>query len=152
MLGVEQFIVNVEGAVHKDGRWLIIKRSEKEEHAGGLLSLVGGKVEREGNMRDILERTVKREVLEEVGITVKNRMIYVHSTSFVVEEKYHVVDIVFLCEHEYGTAYAKSEDEVDGVWWMTYEEVAAHPNAPDYLIESLRRAEETLQENLETQS
>ncbi|MCF6136681.1 NUDIX domain-containing protein [Pseudalkalibacillus berkeleyi] len=147
---MEQFIVNVEGAVHKDGHWLIIKRSEKEEHAGGLLSLVGGKVEREGNMRDILERTVKREVLEEVGIYVKNRMTYVHSTSFVVDEKYHVVDIVFLCEHESGVVYAKSEDEVDGVWWMTFEEVAIHPDAPDYLIESLRRAEETLREDVKT--
>ncbi len=42
------FIVNVEGAINKDGKWLMIRRSMKEEHAGGELSLVGGKVEREG--------------------------------------------------------------------------------------------------------
>jgi 8-oxo-dGTP diphosphatase len=146
---MEHFIVNVEGTILKDGRWLIIKRSEKETHAGGLLSLVGGKVEREGEMRDILERTLKREILEEVGLEVKDEMTYVHSTSFVAAEDIHVVDIVFLCEYESGTAYAKSEDEVDGVWWMTYEEITEDSNAPEYLIESLRRAEEVLKEKVE---
>lgn len=37
------FIVNVEGAIRKDGKWIIIERSYKEEHAAGSLSLVGGK-------------------------------------------------------------------------------------------------------------
>lgn len=29
------FIVNVEGAIYKNAKWLLIRRSEKEEHAGG---------------------------------------------------------------------------------------------------------------------
>jgi 8-oxo-dGTP diphosphatase len=91
-------IVNVEGAIFKNDKWLIIKRSEKEEHAGGMLSLVGGKVEMEGNTTDILERTVKREILEEVGIDVKGNLKYVHSTSFVADSGENVIDIVFLCE------------------------------------------------------
>lgn len=52
------FIVNVEGAIFRGNKWLIIKRSKKEEHAAGMLSLVGGKVEHEGDSADILERTV----------------------------------------------------------------------------------------------
>lgn len=52
------FIVNVEGAICKDDKWLVIKRSSKEEHAGGTLSLVGGKVDVEGNTIHILERTM----------------------------------------------------------------------------------------------
>jgi len=35
------FIVNVEGAIRKDNKWIIIERGKKEEHAGGLMSLVG---------------------------------------------------------------------------------------------------------------
>jgi 8-oxo-dGTP diphosphatase len=66
---LQMFYVNVEGAVFKDDKWLIIGRSMKEEHAGGLLSLVGGTVENEGNTKDILERTIKRELFEEVGIS-----------------------------------------------------------------------------------
>ncbi len=39
------YIINVEAAIYKNDKWLIIKRSEKEKHAAGLLSMVGGKVE-----------------------------------------------------------------------------------------------------------
>jgi hypothetical protein len=47
--GTIMVIVNVEGAIFKNDTWLIIERSKKEEHAGGMLSLVGGKTEVEGN-------------------------------------------------------------------------------------------------------
>lgn len=77
------FIVVVEAAIFKNDHWLIIERSKKEEHAGGLLSLVGGKVESEGNVSQILEKTVIREIFEEVGIQVKDSPQYVHSTSFI---------------------------------------------------------------------
>jgi 8-oxo-dGTP diphosphatase len=135
------FVVNVEGAIFKEDNWLIIKRSEKEEHAGGLLSLVGGKVEMEGNSTDILERTVKREILEEVGIEVKENLYYVHSTSFETDSREHVIDLVFLCEYETGEPFAKSPDEVDSVKWLTTSEIMNHPNAPIYLKESIKRAD-----------
>lgn len=135
------FIVNVEGAVRRADKWLIMERSRKEEHAGGMLSLVGGKVDLEGNSIDILERTVKREILEEVGVTVTDKMEYVHSTLFVTDSKKHVIDIVFLCEHEQGEAFPKSPDEVEKIEWLTTEEVISHPQAPSYLKESIKRAE-----------
>ncbi|NRG34047.1 NUDIX hydrolase [Niallia circulans] len=139
------FIVNVEGAVRRAGKWLIVERSRKEEHAGGMLSLVGGKVDLEGNSIDILERTVKREILEEVGVTVADKMEYVHSTSFVTDSGKHVIDIVFLCEHEQGEAFAKSPDEVETIEWLTTEEVLGHPQAPSYVKESIKRAAVLLQ-------
>lgn len=37
------FIVNVEAAICKEDKWLVITRSTKEEHAGGTLALVGAK-------------------------------------------------------------------------------------------------------------
>ncbi|MDM5191346.1 NUDIX domain-containing protein [Bacillus hominis] len=135
------FIVNVEGAIRKNDKWLIIERSKKEEHAGGWLSLVGGKVDIEGNSSDILERTVKREILEEVGVSVKDRLNYVHSTSFVTDTGENVVDIVFLCEYESGEAFSKSPDEVEEVLWLTTDEILKHPNSPIYLKESINQAE-----------
>jgi 8-oxo-dGTP diphosphatase len=135
------FIVNVEAAIFKNDRWLIIERSKKEEHAGGLLSLVGGKVENEGNTSDILERTVKREIFEEVDVRVKDHLQYIHSTSFIADKGENVVDIVFLCEYDFGEAIAKSPDEVESVNWMTAQQVYEHSNAPDYLKESIKRAE-----------
>ncbi|MBS4218095.1 NUDIX domain-containing protein [Bacillus sp. FJAT-49711] len=136
------FIVNTEAAIHKDGKWLIIERSKKEEHAGGMLSLIGGKVDHEGNASDILERTVKREVFEEVGIIVKDQLHYVHSTSFVTDKGAHVVDVVFLAELDSGEAFPKSPDEVEAVMWLTYEEILEHPNSPSFLKNSITKAEQ----------
>lgn len=139
------FLLNVEGAIWKNDKWLIIERSKKEEHAGGLLSLVGGKVDMEGHSSDILERTLKREILEEVGITVKDKLKYVHSTSFVIDTGENVVDIVFLCEHDSGEAFPKSPDEVERVLWLTTDEILSHSNSPIYLKESIKHAEALLQ-------
>lgn len=134
------FLVNVEGAIRKNDKWLIIERSKKEKHAGGLLSLVGGTVEIEGNSSEILERTLKREIFEEVGVNV-NKLKYVHSTSFNTEVGEPVINIVFLCSYESGDACVKSPDEVEEVLWLTTEEIYNHSNSPIYLKESIRNAE-----------
>jgi 8-oxo-dGTP diphosphatase len=140
------FIVNVEGAIYKNEKWLLIKRSEKEEHAGGTLSLVGGKVDKEGNTTDILERALKREILEEVGVEVTN-LRYVNSSSFVTDKGIHVVDIVFLCEHQSGEAFAKSPDEVDDVVWLTTSQILEDRTLPPYLKENIRLANLLLPKN-----
>jgi NADH pyrophosphatase NudC (nudix superfamily) len=133
------FIVNVEGAIFRDEKWLLIRRSEKEEHAGGTLSLVGGKVDKVGNSIDILERTLKREIFEEVGVEVTN-LRYVNSSSFVTDKGIDVIDIVFLCEHQSGEAYAKSPDEVADVIWMYTGQILEDITLPSYLKESIRQA------------
>lgn len=135
------FIVNVEGAIRKNDKWLIIERSKKEEHAGGLLSLVGGKVDIEGSSSNILERTVKREILEEVGVKVKDSLTYVNSTSFVTDTGQNVVDVVFLCEYESGEALPIIPDEVEKVFWLTSEEILNYPKSPIYLKENIKKAE-----------
>lgn len=140
------FIVNVEGAIYKSGKWLLIRRSEKEEYAGGSLSLVGGKVEKEGISTDILEKTLKREISEEVGIEVSN-LRYVNSSSFVTDSGINVVDIVFLCDHESGEPFAKSPDEVDEVIWMTTQQVLNNSNLPIYLKENIKLAEKLINNN-----
>jgi 8-oxo-dGTP diphosphatase len=138
------FYVNVEGAVYKENKWLVIERSVKEGHAGGLLSLVGGTVENEGDSKDILERTLRRELFEEVGVKVKEKIEYVRNTSFKLDTGSEVIDLVFLCEFEKGEPYAKSPEEVDAVFWMTTEEIANHPKAPIWLIDSIEEAEKLL--------
>jgi 8-oxo-dGTP diphosphatase len=140
------FVVNVEGAIHRDGKWLLILRSEKEEHAGGTLSLVGGKCELEGFSSDILERTLKREIFEEVGCEVTGLQ-YVNSSSFVTDSGVNVIDIVFLCHHKSGDPYPKSSEEVDDVSWMTTSEIVANTELHGYLKHNIQLAEKTLREN-----
>ena len=136
------FIVNTEAAIYKDGRYLLCKRSEKEEHAPGGIGLVGGKVELEGASPDILEHTIAREVAEEVGLVIEGRPRYVHSTSFVTDQGEPVVNVIFLCEEFSGEPYAVSADEVADVYWMTPEEVYGNPDAAEYLKDYIRRAED----------
>ena len=137
------FIVNVEGAIRKDDRWIIIERSMKEEHAGGGLSLVGGKVEAE-NTTNILEKTLKREIAEEIGITIKDEMKYLHSITFTTNQGIIVVDVIFLCEYESGTLEVKDYDEVESIHLMSTEEIIVHPKMPDFVKGYIQMAEKVL--------
>ena len=144
------FVVNVEGAIQRNGKWLLILRSEKEEHAGGTLSLVGGKCELEGFSSDILERTLKREIFEEVGCEVTG-ITYVNSSSFVTDSGINVIDIVFLCQHHSNEPYPKSSDEVDEVLWLSTSEIFANTKVPEYLKHNIKQAENRLKQNKELQ-
>lgn len=131
------FIVNVEGAILYKQKWLLIKRGAKD-------SLVGGKVEFEGSSLDVLERTVKREIYEEVGIEITGNIHFLYSSSFVLDDGRHVINVVFLCKHSNGIAYSKSPDEVEEVCWMTFDEIMNHSLAPPWTKESIIRAENHL--------
>lgn len=95
----------------------------------------------EGNALSILERTVRREIHEEVGVEIKEKVDFLYSSSFVMDDERHVINVVFLCEYEQGTAYCKSKDEVDAVYWMTRDEIIEHPDSPSWTKESINRAE-----------
>ena len=137
------FIVNVEGAIRKDNKWIIIERSKKEEHAGGLLSLVGGKVEAE-NLADVLESNLQREITEEIGIEVKPDMKYIHSISFTTDYGDSVVNVIFLCEYETGNLEIRQRDEIEKIYLLTTEEILACSDAPDYLKQYIQLATRAL--------
>ena len=62
------FVVNVEGAIERNGRYLMIVRGPGESHAPGALSFPGGKVEPTDEAENELESTLRREISEEVGV------------------------------------------------------------------------------------
>ncbi|MGI6561105.1 MAG: NUDIX hydrolase [Clostridia bacterium] len=134
------YIVNVEAAIYKGNRWLIIRRSDKEDHAPGLLSLVGGKVEADSFTPNILEETLKKEIAEEVGITVSSTMYYLESKLFYVNPELPVVDMVFMCEYLAGEL-KPDNNEVSEAYWMTYPEILSCTDSPEWLIESIKKAE-----------
>jgi len=140
----KSFMINVEAAIYHDGKWLIIKRSLKEEHAGGMLSLVGGTVEANEMTNNLLEQTIIREVEKEIGVKISDDMKYVESNSFITDNGQHVLDVVCLCSIQSGEAKPVSEEEVEAVLWMTTEEVLESSSAPDYLKRSIRKAEELI--------
>lgn len=141
-----QYIVNVEGAIFTSDKWLIIKRSDAEEHMPGSLSLVGGKVETDQVEEEVLEKSLMREILEEVDIKVQKKMYYLKSNTFITEKKECVIDIVFLCEYASGIAKCNSKDEVSEVMWVSTEELLNNKKAPPWLKSSIQIADKKKQE------
>ena len=116
------FVVNVEGAIERDGSYLMIVRGPDEVHAPGALSFPGGKVETTDGPEAVLESTLRREIREEIGVEIDERMTYVKSGSFELDDGRKALNVVFLCHLRAGTPIADSE-EVHSVRWMTSEQI-----------------------------
>jgi 8-oxo-dGTP diphosphatase len=126
-------VVNVEGIIHKDGTFLVVKRSEKEDHDPGKIAFPGGKVEEITASMNTLEETLIREIREEVGVEIDRRSIeYVTSSSFISDSGDHVVDIVFLCKWETGEGVVKDKDEIEEVLWLTPYEIHEHKDTNNW--------------------
>ncbi|GGS85871.1 hypothetical protein GCM10010156_50610 [Planobispora rosea] len=140
--GRPAFVVNVEVFLERDGRWLLIERGEREEHAPGLLSGVGGKVEAPGAGTGVLEETARREVAEEIGVDLAGSgLTYVESSFFVTDDGDPVVNVVFRGPMPPGAQpVAASPEEVAGFVWLTVAEAEADPGCPPWILGSLRRA------------
>jgi 8-oxo-dGTP pyrophosphatase MutT (NUDIX family) len=134
----------VEVAIEHDNKFLIIKRPEGT-HAGGLLSFPGGKVEEidEQNEWDILRLAAKREILEEVGLDLKDYLKYIISNYFVDSIGAHVIDTIFHCKIEKtDLSISASAREVPEYYWLTAEEINKANNAPEWLkkyVQYIRR-------------
>jgi 8-oxo-dGTP diphosphatase len=135
----DRYIVNVEGALVKDGKYLMVVRGE-EEYAPGGLNFPGGKVEGAGSADDVLEEALRREIAEEVGLEVQDEMAYVRSSAFVAQDD-PVVDVVFLCRWKSGEAVVADPGEVAAVRWMTAAEAIAHPETPPWTRLALELAD-----------
>ena len=139
----DAFVVNVEGAVEKEGRYLMIVRAANAAHAPGALSFPGGKVEVADAPADALEATLRREIREEVGVEVEDEMRYVESHRFETDYGKQVIGVTFLCRYRSGIPSADPA-EVQAVRWMTPEQILR--DAPPWFrpkkmrrIECLRR-------------
>lgn len=135
------YIVAVEAAVFHQGRYLFIVRSSQDVDLPGILCLPGGKVELEAEREGILERSVRREVMEETGVDVEEAMHYVQSKTFVLGEGRRVLDAMFLCRYRSGAARPDGEESQE-VLWLTAEELSVRPDAAAWLVRSIALAEE----------
>ena len=142
---VIRFVVNVQCAVVRDGRYLIILRGDHVGHAPGVLSFPGGKTETFDGPSDVLEATAVREVLEETGVRVSGGLQYIRSTTFVITGGEPAVDVLFLGEYKSGEPTIANTEEVANVQWMTPEEIILHPRTPPWLKVSVEQVESVRQ-------
>ena len=143
----ELFVVNTQCAVFRDDRILMIVRGPGVQHSPGVLAFPGGKVEIEDGPADILETTVRREVLEETGITVSSELEYVRSVSFSMNDGTPVVDVLFMGEYAKGAPRIEDPGEVAEILWMTADEILATDEIRPWLKDAINllvvRREET---------
>lgn len=143
-----KFYLNVvEVAIEHEGKFLIIKRPEGK-YAGGLLAFPGGKVEEidEQNEGDILRFAAKREILEEVGLDLKDGLKYIISNYFIGSSnaKVPVIDTIFHCKIEKtDLTINPSPREVPEYYWLTEEEINHALNAPEWLKKSVQYIRQT---------
>ncbi len=112
-------VIFVEAWIKKDNKYLLAKRSSKDDQAAGKWAIPGGKVEMELE-NNIIENSLKREVMEEVGIKVSNPRFFA-SRSFIRSSGHHVVSLSFLLDYKAGKA--KPLEDQDKVRWVTFAEM-----------------------------
>lgn len=93
------YVVNVDGAVERDGEYLFIERAANEDHASGLLAFPGGKLEAPPGSDDAIAATARRELAEEVGVEV-GAVEFVTSRTFEADDGALCLNVVTLCEYQ----------------------------------------------------
>ena len=141
----ELFIAATQCAMVCGERFLVIVRADDIKDAPGALVFPGGKVEIRDGPNDVLEAAVRREVLEETGITVSPDLEYVRSLFYALDDGSPVIDTLFLGLYLKGEPHITDTNEVAEVIWMTADEILAHDKTPEwnrpdvFRVEVLRR-------------
>lgn len=127
----------VNGVVFNKDKVLVSQRSWEESHMPGRWTIPGGKVEHsEGNVFNILEKNLAKEIKEETGVEVDDIFLPVINNSFIRgSDNQHVVVIVYKCFYKSGNPQPL-EDTID-CKWATREEVESMdfpPNVKNYIL------------------
>ena len=141
----------VTGIIVKDGKFLIAKRSENEKHFPGRWTVPGGKLESSdynfrshdtaaGQWYNVCEDLLRREVMEEVGISIKN-LKYLTSLVFVRVDGIPTLTISLAADHNSGEV--KLCEDLTEYAWVTLEE-AKNYNLIDGIYEEIEMLDKLL--------
>ena len=122
--------VVITAIVVKNGKYLITRRSPNKKRFPGMWTVPGGKMETSDYLQlpkdtehywyNVLERTLRREVKEEVGIDI-DHIEYVTSLATVHADG--SPSLVISCMADYtGGAITLKPDESDQYMWVSLEE------------------------------
>jgi 8-oxo-dGTP diphosphatase len=128
-------LVLVNAVVEKDGKILVSQRSFEETHQPGSWTVPGGKVEKtQGDVWNIIEETLKKEVMEETGVEIKDDTQLLTNNTFIRSTGQHVVALIFLCHWKSGEG-KPLEDTIDAKWITENElkEMEFAPNVDIYI-------------------
>jgi 8-oxo-dGTP pyrophosphatase MutT (NUDIX family) len=124
------FVANVVVYRESDRRCLILKRAQSEKVHPGRYAVPGGKLEWKdmdinnptrinGDVLDYenaVEELLKREVMEEAGITIKHGLIYINSVAFIRPDEVPVILVKFAAEYDSGEVEIEKGSFTDYLW------------------------------------
>lgn len=64
-----QYFLAVKGIIRKDGKILVLKRSDKDDHKPGIWETVGGGMDKEESPQGALLREISEETGQKFGIS-----------------------------------------------------------------------------------
>lgn len=122
--------VAITAIIVKDGKYLITRRSMNKRRWPGEWTVPGGRLEvsdyantpkdTHGYWYNVLEKTLRREVMEEVGLTIKN-IEYVTSLATLHDDAAPSLVISCMADWESGEIVLQ-ESETDKYEWVTLAE------------------------------
>ncbi len=108
-------VVGVAGLVVKDNKVLMGKR--KGDHGGGTWAPPGGKLD----FGESFEDAVRREVLEETGLTVRVIRFFAVTNNVFRNEKRHSITLFFICRIRSGKLRVMEPDKCEKFGWFEWE-------------------------------
>ncbi len=122
--------VAITAIIVKDGKYLVTRRASTKKRFPGKWTVPGGKLETddyinlpkdaENQWYNVLERTLRREVKEEVGIDITN---ITYLTSIAVVHGDGNPSLIISCLAQYaGGEVTLQKEECDDYAWVTAEE------------------------------
>ena len=117
-MNIPLHVIRVEAWIRNGAKYLLVKRAGDDDQAPGDWEVPGGKIDPE-NGSGIVEKTLRREVAEEVGIEIDN-LKYFFSRTFVRSSGHGVVVLSFLADYVSGDA--KPLEGQQEVQWVTLDE------------------------------
>jgi len=127
-------IVSVVAVIrNQEGKYLVLKRSEREIAYPGMYTFPGGKVED----NDTVEETLIKEAKEEANLDLKPGKILLKDKSFIRPDEQTVKVFSYLCEVKDIKGLKISNDFTD-YKWVTLEDLKSisHVGIEDELIQA----------------
>lgn len=128
--------VIVNALVFKGDKVLVAQRSLEEDHEPGKWTIPGGKIDLTGgNVFNIIEKTLMREVMEETGVEIDRGVEMITNNTFIRLDGQHVIALIFKCQYKSGEA-KPLEDTID-CKWISKEEaknMEFSPNVQSYIL------------------
>ncbi len=129
-------LVLINAVVEKNGKILASQRSMEETHDPGKWTIPGGKVERtDGNVWNIIEKTLSDEVKEETGVDIQDNVTLLSNNTFLRSTGQHVIALIFLCHWKSGEA--KALEDTSKVQWISEDQIGDYdfsPNVDKYIL------------------